>query len=68
MGDRTIKNDPANRYGEDHFELEKALRPVWQGWMFWNQTFDRDVECNTDEIRALFEDEAEEDLNEEQFS
>ncbi len=31
MGDRTIKNDPANRYGEGHFELEKALRPIWQG-------------------------------------
>ena len=25
--------------------------------MFWNQTFDQDVEFNPEEIRALFEDE-----------
>lgn len=22
--------------------------------MFWNQTFDKDVDCNPDEVRALF--------------
>lgn len=29
--------------------------------MFWNQTFDKDVACNPDEIRALFMDESEVD-------
>jgi len=29
--------------------------------MFWNQTFDQDVECVPEEIRALFEDEPDED-------
>jgi hypothetical protein len=29
MSDRTIKNDPANRYVEGHLELEKALRSIW---------------------------------------
>jgi hypothetical protein len=32
MSDRTIKNDPANRCGEGHLELEKALRSIWLGW------------------------------------
>ena len=32
MDDRTIKNDPSNRYGMSHLELLKALRPIWQGW------------------------------------
>ena len=31
MVDRTFKNDPANRYGEGHYELEKALRSIWLG-------------------------------------
>ena len=30
--------------------------------MFWNQTFDQDVECSPEEIRALFEDELEVEL------
>ena len=31
MGDRTFKNDPANRYGEGHLELKKAVRSIWLG-------------------------------------
>ncbi|GEM_PF-6330741 len=36
--------------------------------MFWNQTFDQDVECNPDEIRALFEDAPDESEDEEPTS
>ena len=31
MGDRTFKNDPANRYGEGHLGLKKAVRSIWLG-------------------------------------
>ena len=31
MDDRTIKNDPSNRYGMSHLVTYKALRPIWQG-------------------------------------
>ena len=30
---------------------------LWQGTMFWNQTFDLGVEIDPDEIRAILKDE-----------
>jgi hypothetical protein len=33
------------------------LKSIWLGRWFWNITFDEDVECDPDEIRALFENE-----------
>jgi hypothetical protein len=34
------------------------VRPLilhWQGWEFWNQTFDDDVGCDVEEIRHLID-------------
>lgn len=32
MNNRTTKNDPANRYDEEHLSLFEQLRSLWQGW------------------------------------
>lgn len=68
MNNQTIKNDSDNRYDGDILELENELRSIWLGRMFWNQTFDQGVECDPDEIRALFDEEPDEDKDEEPTS
>ena len=47
MDDRTIKNDPSNRYGMSHLMLPKVLRPIWQGYVesnhdlrFWRPIYE----------------------------
>lgn len=68
MDNQTFKNDPDNRCDEDISELDKQLRSIWRGRMFWNQTLDQDVECDPKEIRALFDDEPDENKDEEPTS
>lgn len=37
--------------------LYRASNKCWQGWQDENQTFDDEIKCDPNEIRALFEDE-----------
>lgn len=55
MDIKTIKNDPADRYVEGHFELENELRPIWLGSVFWNIYFEDEKECNIEEVRQLLD-------------
>jgi len=49
---QTLKNKASNSGGTD---LELALRPIWQGRWFWDQTFDSEVVCDIREIKELID-------------
>jgi hypothetical protein len=51
MRNQTTKKTPFNRGDE---ELMMAMRSIWLGRWYDLRTFDEDIECDPQEIRALF--------------
>ena len=56
MNDQTSQNNKNNRGKMSQKALEKELRTIWLNIKAGNITFDKEVECDIQEIHQLIED------------
>jgi hypothetical protein len=54
MVNQTAQNDENNRGKNEKEALLDALRPIWQGWQFWNRILNEEFKkIDAEELRNL---------------